>query len=44
MEGVKRGGDRQELHERIRVHSQEAARQVKEFGNENRPGNIHKMV
>ncbi len=35
MEAVKRGGDRQELHERIRVHSMEAARQVKEFGNAN---------
>lgn len=35
MECVKRGGDRQELHERIRVHSIEAARQVKEFGNKN---------
>ncbi len=32
MEAVKRGGDRQELHESIRVHSMEAARQVKEFG------------
>jgi adenylosuccinate lyase len=29
MEAVKKGGDRQELHERIRVHSMEAARQVK---------------
>ena len=27
---VKRGGDRQELHERIRVHSMEAARRVKQ--------------
>jgi len=35
MESVKRGGDRQELHERIRVHSMEAARMVKEFGKEN---------
>lgn len=35
MEGVKRGGDRQELHEQIRVHSMEAARQVKEFGKSN---------
>lgn len=35
MEGVKRGGDRQELHEQIRVHSMEAARQVKEFGKRN---------
>ncbi|MDO4481830.1 MAG: adenylosuccinate lyase [Bacillota bacterium] len=32
MESVKKGGDRQELHERIRVHSMEAGRQVKEFG------------
>lgn len=32
MDAVKRGGDRQELHERIRVHSQEAGRNVKEFG------------
>ncbi len=35
MEAVKHGGDRQELHESIRVHSMEAARQVKEFGNRN---------
>ncbi|MCA9040679.1 MAG: adenylosuccinate lyase [Planctomycetaceae bacterium] len=35
MAGVSAGGDRQELHEVIRVHSQEAARQVKEFGLEN---------
>lgn len=35
MEAVKKGGDRQELHERIRVHSMEAARKVKEFGEEN---------
>ncbi|CAM2931759.1 adenylosuccinate lyase [Hathewaya histolytica] len=35
MEAVKRGGDRQELHEKIRVHSMEAARQVKELGLEN---------
>jgi adenylosuccinate lyase len=32
MAGVRAGGDRQELHERIRVHSQEAARQVKDEG------------
>jgi adenylosuccinate lyase len=32
MAGVQAGGDRQELHEQIRVHSQEAARQVKENG------------
>ncbi|MEG2018188.1 MAG: adenylosuccinate lyase [Clostridium sp.] len=35
MEAVKRGGDRQELHEQIRVHSLAAARQVKEFGERN---------
>ena len=35
MEAVKRGGDRQELHERIRVHTMEAARMVKEEGKEN---------
>jgi adenylosuccinate lyase len=32
MKAVNAGGDRQELHERIRVHSMEAARQVKEEG------------
>jgi len=32
MEEVKMGGDRQELHEKIRVHSMEAARRVKEEG------------
>jgi adenylosuccinate lyase len=35
MAGVQSGGDRQELHERIRVHSQAAAQQVKEFGRPN---------
>ena len=35
MAGVRNGGDRQELHELIRVHSQEAGRQVKEFGQTN---------
>jgi adenylosuccinate lyase len=35
MEGVKRGGDRQELHEAIRRHSQAAGMQVKEQGGEN---------
>ncbi len=35
MEAVKKGGDRQELHERIRIHSMEAARLVKEEGKEN---------
>ncbi len=32
MAGVQAGGDRQELHERIRVHSQAAADQVKQEG------------
>ncbi|PKM50088.1 MAG: adenylosuccinate lyase [Firmicutes bacterium HGW-Firmicutes-7] len=32
MEGVRRGGDRQDLHERIRVHSMEAGKLVKEEG------------
>lgn len=32
MDAVKRGGDRQLLHERIRVHSLEAGRNVKELG------------
>jgi len=35
MDAVKAGGDRQELHERIRVHSMEAGRLVKEEGAEN---------
>jgi adenylosuccinate lyase len=35
MEGVKNGGDRQELHERIRVHSMEAGKEVKVEGNKN---------
>jgi len=35
MEAVKKGGDRQELHERIRVLSMEAGRRVKEEGLEN---------
>jgi len=35
MHAVKRGGDRQELHERIRVHSLEAAKQVKVEGKKN---------
>ena len=35
MHAVKRGGDRQELHERIRVHSMEAAKQVKVEGKKN---------
>lgn len=32
MDAVKRGGDRQELHEKIRQHSQASARAVKEEG------------
>ncbi len=35
MDAVKRGADRQQLHERIRVHSMAAARVVKEEGGEN---------
>ena len=35
MDAVKRGGDRQELHEQIRVHSLAAARTVKEEGKPN---------
>jgi adenylosuccinate lyase len=35
MAAVKAGGNRQELHERIRVHSQAAAEQVKKLGNPN---------
>jgi adenylosuccinate lyase len=35
MEAVKRGGDRQELHEKIRTYSMEAGRKVKELGEEN---------
>ena len=32
MAAVKKGGDRQELHERIRVHSMAAGKVVKEDG------------
>ena len=35
MNAVLKGGDRQDLHEKIRVHSMEAAKQVKEFGKPN---------
>ena len=35
MEGVKNGGDRQELHEEIRVMSMEAGKVVKEQGKDN---------
>ena len=35
MDAVKRGGDRQELHEKIRRYSMQAAKRVKEEGGEN---------
>lgn len=35
MDAVKAGGDRQELHERIRVHSMEAGKVIKEQGKAN---------
>lgn len=35
MEGVKAGGDRQELHEAIRIHSMDAANEVKVHGRRN---------
>lgn len=35
MEAVKKGGDRQELHEKIRIHSMEAAKKVKMLGENN---------
>lgn len=35
MEAVKKGGDRQELHEKIREYSMEAGRRVKELGEDN---------
>jgi len=35
MECVKKGGDRQELHEKIRVHSMEAGKSVKILGKNN---------
>ncbi len=35
MSAVKKGGDRQELHEKLRVHSIAAAAQVKEEGKPN---------
>ena len=35
MEAVKTGGDRQDLHERIRVHAQEAGHRVKHLGLDN---------
>ncbi len=35
MNAVLKGGDRQELHEKIRVYSMESAKEVKEFGRPN---------
>ena len=35
MESVKGGGDRQALHERIRIHAMESARLIKEEGKDN---------
>ena len=35
MDAVKRGGNRQELHERIRTHSMAASKKIKEEGEEN---------
>lgn len=35
MEAVKKGGDRQAMHERIRQHSMDAGAQVKVYGREN---------
>jgi len=35
MEAVKKGGDRQQLHERIRTHSMEAGRRIKLEGRDN---------
>lgn len=35
MDAVKDGGDRQELHEKIRIYSMEAAKRVKELGQRN---------
>ena len=41
MAAVNAGGDRQELHQRIRDHAVEAARQVKELGRRN---NMLKLI
>lgn len=35
MSAVKKGGDRQQLHEKLRVHSLAAAKNVKELGMDN---------
>ena len=40
MEAVKRGGDRQDLHERIRVHSHAAAAEIKA----GRPGDMRERL
>ena len=41
MDAVKRGGNRQELHEAIRVHSLEAGHQVKDLG---KPNNLIDLI
>lgn len=41
MNAVLKGGDRQELHEKIRVYSMEAGKEVKEFG---RPNDLVKRI
>ncbi|MPM98515.1 hypothetical protein SDC9_145703 [bioreactor metagenome] len=41
MDAVKRGGDRQELHERIRLHSLEAGSNVKDRG---LPNNLIELI
>ena len=41
MDAVKRGGNRQDLHERIRVHSLEAGRNVKDLG---LPNNLMDLI
>lgn len=41
MDAVKRGGNRQELHERIRQHSLEAGRNVKDLG---LPNNLIELI
>ena len=41
MDAVKKGGDRQELHEKIRVHSMEAGKTVKIEG---KPNNLAELI
>ena len=41
MDAVKAGGDRQELHEKIRSYSMEAGRQVKQEG---KPNNLLSLI